>query len=130
MSEAELKEFKKTLPYEFSVWKVMQARGVAEFAYSTCSLSLYFTDENEQKLDKPGIYHARHCPHRRKPIKDYKAGFHAFLTRHDAETYMVPWLDYIQEFRARRTWVKTAGEPKDVRAYKQPCVVLSRIEVI
>jgi hypothetical protein len=133
MNEKQLKKFKRTLPFQFSVWKVMRRKGIGEFALDRYAKKV---NSNEVELIEPGIYYARNCPAQRLPIT-YKPGFHVFLNGEDAKVYARDF-GVIQEFSAKRSWIKQAGQ-SDNKQYKQPswikqagqqpCLVLSRIEV-
>lgn len=125
LTKKELKEFKKGLPDVFPVWKAMLRDGRCEFNPGT-DVKIGGVNKNEQELKKKGVYFARNCPKRRMSIRGmYKPGFHAFLSREDAERYESWWAKTIQAFQAKKTWIRAVGttEKEGIRA-----VVLSRIE--
>lgn len=119
LNKAELAKFKKTLPAEFPVWKVLRTFFQSEYK-----------SRNEPLL-RLGVNKAGYYRGRRTYIgKKYKAGFHAFLTRYCARKYK----DYkqypTQKFYAKRSWVIAAGKSLyDTEEYPRPIVVLSHIEV-
>lgn len=121
-TKAELKEFKKTLPKEFFVYKAV----VDEMPE--------FWQKGEPKLLYKKVYEARCFPARRSG-GEYEKGFHAFLSEEVAEKYceIGSWRHKrmkVKKYKAKRSWVTHLGECECVSCGSLPCVVLSHIEVI
>jgi len=116
----ELAEFKRNLPKEFDVFKVVQVDG-----------SPQWWSDGEDTLKKKGIHKAqREVGLSRMSSYRYEPGFHAFLTRHAAQKYKAgTWNKKTKKFRAKRIWVTAKGITYDDYGGIS-CIVLSKIEVI
>lgn len=122
-SKKELIKFKKTLPKEFDVFKVMNLDGLPEY-----------WQKGEAKLQKKGVYKARCRIANRRICKDYKPGFHVFLTKQNAEHYKhIHSLatSKIKRFQAKRSWITAKGGTSGYNFSRcVPCIVLSKIKVV
>lgn len=112
-SQKEVKEFKKTLPTVFDVWKMVYGKKTA------------FYQKGEPTLDKKGVYKAGNFPKERVGINTYIPGFHAFFSKKDAKEYRTPGYS-IRKFRVKRQWLREIGFACD----NVKCGVFSHIEVI
>ena len=74
----EVKEFKKTLPVEFDVWKVVYGKRTE------------YHQKDEPILKEKGVYKAEFFGAHRARLR-YKPGFHAFFTKKDAEVNFSSW---------------------------------------
>lgn len=118
-NKVELAKFKKTLPAEFPVWKMLTSNRESEYK---CNNEPDF----RFGVNKAGVFIGRRTRIRGR----YEVGFHAFLTRYCARKYQNGKFSCIQKFYAKRSWITAAGNSMyDTQEFPRPIVVLSHIEV-
>ena len=107
MTRQKFTEYKKTLPDEFTVYRLM----VVMFDGDLVGI---FCGDKRDVTGQPGLHEARNLLLDKIPIT-YKPGFHVYKTKKGAEQYTQfatkTWRCNIQivKAKAKRTWVTKAG---------------------